>query len=497
MIGIQYCLQTCIFLCITSILGCKVKKEENIYVSHWYEKGIEGRIFHGKADILSIDGNCEPKFNYSGVIRDFFTGTEVNIYSRTSVKIDRENNSLILDQISSTQALSSIAQPFTPCDTNNPNDLDTAAVAIASDIDQAKIWYDTVVNDKKAIEDLSIEVQPLIRTTKSIVFKGTEGLINPPEDQLIAYDIIDNAFWSPPIADDPSTIGFFPHGVQLDNQTSLVLEPFWKLPFVARHEYGHHLFYAHMTRIFNNESFNYRNYLMENPYTHTTTQLPSVSKMILSKFNPNFLSSPALPRVDNNFMISALNEGFADLYSSYSLQGTIPNIQNYPCFIDARDPMKEKLKGNFGERKQWSLAILNALFDNSIQLPEENDEGTKTCPNFSPLRHHHVGSIIAFTVNQLLDESHSVTEDPINSWEIKTNLLLKWLDNLNKNLDPSDKGPKALLSQILEIAFDVATEDNANLQPESQICNTVRQYFSGWTDYWSPLGLNISTCINN
>ena len=278
--------------------------------------------------------------------------------------------------------------------------------------------YNAVIQADPSItlKGIKVDVAP-IKKVDIILDGGPEGGTN-----TLRYET-DNASYSP----KDLKITFLPQSKEYQAGTGSKI-PFWEVPMVASHEYGHHVF-----RTLYSDS--------------TDSSLSVVDGCFHSGkiIGITELSSQSGTR-DNKigFAMRSINEGYADLISFYSLDITERGLKEVPCFEKNREVDYPNFSG--GTKKIFNLTALE-LINSSESLVTR-----RTCndPDFQEI--HDVGAVFAHQVDRVLSE---YTYDK----SLKLKIVLKWLQKLAEN-NSEIKYSKAgkIFFYGIELAHKVAFE---------------------------------------
>ncbi|SMF56242.1 hypothetical protein [Pseudobacteriovorax antillogorgiicola] len=445
----------------------------------WYLAGDLQRNFYGEADELPIVGsNCFYSDRFHG-ISAVGSGQEEHYVEEVSYDLQLQTRTLSSIETFSSEMIS-LSESLTLCDEVYPErSREYVGLKVAKEVSQARLWYES--NSNEEIKNVILEVLPLVKVDRYERHSDEAKdfvLEDDPDAQVGAQyrksDMVYNAFYRSNYEGDP-TIAFLPHHTAKSINDN-VPTPMWEMPFVARHEYGHHVFSAHMFEKLQDKNLGYFEYLERNPFLHTTHAI--------RRANPQALRDT---RLESSLIIGALNEGFSDLFSYYSSNQTLPGIENAPCMTMTRDPASPSMPGAI-KSKKWTKEFLDYLFN--VESDVEYDF-THDCGEFYLGSPHSLGAVIAHTVDQLLSTSNRVKNSANPSAE-KTKLSLAWLDQLNQSLDFSVQGPKLVLSEILSGAALLATE---SAEPSVATCQVIRESFSGWKDVWNKQESSLKACF--
>ena len=224
-------------------------------------------------------------------------------------------------------------------------------------------------------------------------------------DDEIIYEgegetVVDNAFYA------NERITFTPQG-----KSSVENTPYWQIPFVAAHEYGHHVFATFFAfgkkysgsktqvgcfskRAHNNTTFKHRD-------------KPQLINSLLDVFSVDNIAK-------NKRLLSALNEGFADIYARYA---SFDYSLTIDCFKDSREVDSSKFAGQ--EDKILTTEIINYYVDS-----EKTYSGATTCDDYNYEDSHHIGTVIVHGF-------HAMMKDVRLSRSERIFVLIKWLQNMN------------------------------------------------------------------
>jgi len=264
--------------------------------------------------------------------------------------------------------------------------LEDVALSTLYTIDQVYDAYMQTSMNSNKMNQILMELHPLVMKKVTSARTGEEGL----------YTLVDNASYDYLT----STIIIYPQSkTNKQNKTYLNGIPLWKIPFVIAHEFGHHVFHTHFQK--SNIPLNINLNLLQSHLIDT----------------PYFVTSKVI-----SYSTLALHEMFADLFATYSLSDDIGSIKKLSCF-SYRD-VRSKFFGNLIDKKILTDNVIEIYSDDTENI--KNNEYDCETPNFKDI--HHVGSILAFGLNKLFDDSSIIYS---KNERLKT--LLLWADTLDKN----------------------------------------------------------------
>lgn len=216
------------------------------------------------------------------------------------------------------------------------------------------------------------------------------------KSKAITYST-DNAYYS------GSSIHFLPQSDDARDGKFFTMFPLWEIPFVASHEYGHHVFET----ILKTYGLSNINFVSGCFHSFDKTQ---IIKEYDSSFQTGFKRLPQNSRYD---ALRALHEGFADLFAHYTL-GLEGQLNGVNCFSESRNVMSPFF-GN-GDFKEFDSKSFNVFIDNEAPNVFSCDE-----PNFT--QYHTVGAVFARVVYAILEnEGLSDTES--------LRVVMNWAEDL-------------------------------------------------------------------
>lgn len=176
----------------------------------------------------------------------------------------------------------------------------------------------------------------------------------------------DNAFYSPASA----LITFLPHSKLMKENG--IKANFWEVPMVASHEYGHHVF--------------------QSIYGGALSPLECFGQATKKR---SFNKSLNLDRtVKQDDVMTAYNEGFADLIAHYSLDEKERDVHDVKCLEVSRDVASPTFYN--GKPKIFDEEALRLFFSSNP------DYTNGTCEDHSYQDVHVIGAIFAHTADKFL-----------------------------------------------------------------------------------------------
>lgn len=206
---------------------------------------------------------------------------------------------------------------------------------------------------------ISLSIGPLI--LRSMVTRNWDG-----ELEKQSMYMTDNAFYSPASA----SITFLPHS-KLVKESGFKAN-FWEVPMVASHEYGHHVF--------------------QSIFKGAMSPLECFGSTVKKKsFNKGLNLNRSVKQED---VMTAYNEGFADLIAHYTLDPKERDVHDVKCLEISRDVASPVFYN--GKPKIFDEEALRLFF------ASYNDYTNGTCEDHSYQDVHVIGAIFAHTADKFL-----------------------------------------------------------------------------------------------
>jgi hypothetical protein len=215
------------------------------------------------------------------------------------------------------------------------------------------------------IAPISLSIGPSV--IRSVVTRNWAGELVKDSSYMT-----DNAFYSP----SASLITFLPHSKNLKDNG--IKANFWEVPMVASHEYGHHIFQSVY------QSLNLPLDCFGHPQKKTRLQ-----KSLQER------------KVKQDDVLTAYNEGFADLIAHYTLDKRERDVHGVKCLEVSRDVASPVFYN--GKPKIFDEEALRSFFSSF------NDYTNGTCEDHSYQDVHVIGAIFAHNADKFL--GHLTNED--------------------------------------------------------------------------------------
>jgi len=231
--------------------------------------------------------------------------------------------------------------------------------------------------------------------------------------------MVDNAYYHPL----KEEIVFLPQskeGVRL----GLFGKPFWEVPMVASHEYGHHIF----------------NKLYPNFSKESKKEVMIARECFDNRLHGElgYFMSAKKRVVNRDYIHSSFNEGFADLVAKYSLSNEENNISDINCF-------KKNREIHVGVFADGTPKVFNS--QNMYKIFQGVKVEVRSCNTTNFQDNHIVGAVFAHSIDQIY------TSYGLSSKE-KLSMLLNWINTLNDSAELNSLNAKSYLKRSIELLID-------------------------------------------
>jgi hypothetical protein len=278
----------------------------------------------------------------------------------------------------------------------------------------------------KKIEDITkpyhLKLKPLKIRFFPLIKSQTEQYISENQISRKSGFLTDNAYYY----GHRSEIVFLPQSQEAVDNHVFAGVPLWKIPMVMAHEYGHHVFRSKVTKPLKTDL------CFDN----------------MSKDQENIKQNFALRYVTQDTVLSAINEGFADLFSFYTLKEEA-SVEGLPCFGKDRG-IKERYFSS-GTAKIFNQKVLSA-FKSKMAMNIRMHCEIHT--NFQDI--HMVGAVWAHFVDSLLTKANFSNEQ-------KLNFILNWVKKIKINKNMS-------VDQTIVYSFKSIIQHLKKFSPMSNFC---------------------------
>lgn len=293
--------------------------------------------------------------------------------------------------------------------------------------------YSSIARAKAFLTDLDVELPELkyiiAPSVKRIVINKTGRATHTEKTHLINNAYFDYKY---------QEIVFLPQGYSDSGKIPFNGIPLWTVPFVPVHEVGHHVFSQLMPSFFKKRS--------------------SLNKVCFDNRGADKIhyaqQNEGQKRIVNGqLVLTAINEGFSDLFAFYTLGKDI-NLNGLSCLSVSRDVSSNKFMS--GDPKNLTSKNIDK-FLLSTYLPQTNClEET----NYQDV--HMIGAIIA----SALDSTLNIMDFDKKA---KMRFTMKWIQKLNIQLTAKqlNKTPKKILKNSFNLLLRLL-KSNEKFNKEAQ-----------------------------
>lgn len=248
----------------------------------------------------------------------------------------------------------------------SPDTVESAALNTTYYINKSHLRFTTIVPDV-TVSPVTLNILP------AIIDSRLEKLFDGETIKRSRYRT-DNAFYMP----KAKSITFLPHSVEMRDLGMKI--NYWEVPFVASHEYGHHLF----EMLYKDSQ--YLGPDMKDCFGHSNEAKPKKT------FNKSI--NQRKPKIDD--VLNSYNEGFADLMAWYTLDPKEREVKGVKCLEVSRDVSSPRFYN--GKLKTFSKEALQSFFSYYV------DNSLRSCEEHSYQDTHVLGAIFAHNADSFLSE---------------------------------------------------------------------------------------------
>lgn len=248
----------------------------------------------------------------------------------------------------------------------SPDTVESAALNTTYFINKSHLRFTSIVTDV-AVAPITLNILPAIIDSK--LEKEFDG-----ETVKKSRYRTDNAFYMP----RTKAVTFLPHSVEMRELG--MKTNYWEVPFVASHEYGHHLF----EMLYKDSQ--YLGPDMKDCFGHSNQDKPR------SGLNKSL--NQRKTKIDD--VLNSYNEGFADLMAWYTLDPKEREVKGVKCLEVSRDVSNPRFYN--GKSKVFSKEALRSFFSYYV------DNSLRSCEVVSYQDTHVLGAIFAYNADSFLSE---------------------------------------------------------------------------------------------
>ncbi len=340
-----------------------------------------------------------------------------------------------------------------------------ATIKVLDDVKAANQFYRKTAENGSSTTPLSLNMFPLyeqyvkVEVDPDFVEEG-----QPSEIEQGGY-VTDNAAWTYSTDEngvDRYSMIFFPKSKELAKKGWFNGKGLWEVPFVARHEFGHHVFSEYMK---NTDAFS----SLSSWYRKKNSYLPLGTISGNGAIERSMLLARMGTSSQREAMWVAINEGFADLFAYLSMGGN-DQLADFSCFSKNRQLSEGKFHD--GRYKSVTDLVLNEFFteeesSNPLALAVEEEA---SCQSYSLRDPHIIGAMIAHGILKILSD-----DDDLEELSVRT---FKWISSLKDyGANYSQKDGSELLSYVVSKAVAVVSQEDDSAATLIKLTDKVNKYF--------------------
>jgi len=338
------------------------------------------------------------------------------------------------------------------------NTVEGATIQVLDDITAANEFFQRSRIDSKQTTQLSLNMFPMYE--QYVKVEVDPDLVEPGNPSTIEQGgyITDNAAWT--YSEDDSnnkvySMIFFPKSKELAAKNWFNGKGLWEIPFVAKHEFGHHVFSEYMkyTPAFDAILSWYGNREKFQSMGTLSSYGSIANSLLLARMGESS---------QREVMWVAINEGFADLFAYLSMGGN-DQLTDFACFSKNRQLSEAKFHD--GRSKVMTRSVLDEFFTDSdsesiiglLGLEEED-----SCQSYSLADPHMIGAIIAHGILNILSDGDDIDELTIRTF--------KWMKSLSTSSSRYyNRSGSDLLSYVVSKAVDVVKAENPSINLDEKL----------------------------
>ncbi len=236
--------------------------------------------------------------------------------------------------------------------------------------------------------------------------------------------------------------------------------PMWEIPFVATHEYGHHLFASLFPNYFNDTQIHSKVKLcFDNSHKHHRKGKSNHSHLIKNN---------SIRKIGLKSIVTVINEATADMFARYIVDEQI-TLRNLGCLKQSRD-IYSKHFTNGSSKRLTSKAL--SIFFNKKKIRSSN-----CYRNVDYQDVHIIGASIAYMFEQALSQLKLSKSE-------KLIFLQKWIKNLNlKYYTYKHLSDNEILEQMVVIGLD--TLKSSHSYSQAKTCALIGMNYPSLHHYYS------------
>ncbi len=467
------------------LVGCEAKtKTKIVEVNKEKVYTFTKESYGTPVPVPSVDPNCNSSrgLNLSNaIIENAFTGLQV-IETTTNIEEDTFIGGAQKDIFRQTIETENINNGYIvslcrSAESIPPYSKEGAAIGMKTQADAAHKLY-LAIQAGRTRSDVELPALQKINLNAAIDVKLVERNVDKNDKATEETSFLtDNAVFSP--NGKVSQLISYPQSTEAKQLGLLGGIPLWSVPGVFQHEFGHFVFHSIMNDSNSSGYAAYLEYSARHPDLHLFHQPTHTARKIAA--SPGLTANLAAFQQTQQFFIGALNEGFSDLWSYYTMKQP-KDMFNISCFAKNRNIASDVYYN--GLAKTWDSALWNKVFSFSLQddLRNVSRDPVERCsqPIFSSI--HIVGAAMAHTADAVFTAA-ALANPSKDSSILKAEMSIAWLQTMKQSDEFSDLGAKASLSRILNTAISTGMT-YLNGGDSTQFCKVVTSKFPALVSRW-------------
>jgi hypothetical protein len=316
--------------------------------------------------------------------------------------------------------------------------IEGAALTVAGVIDEIDDFF-TSLGAEHTLKPLIVQLFPNFEYQTT--YEVSQGA-------RLNFSVTDNAAWGRSRSRNQvdSVLYVFPMSEEYLQSRSKGAPYFWEVRWITAHEFGHHAFF---------------NFLGNRSREYFGFELTTLDGPDELAYHSSWQRLKGKATSAENFDLTAINEGFADLFAHYFRSSSTQEMVELDCTFAQRDVASPQL--NDGRRKVFA----NLLMDS---------RATSRCERVGPDDVHSHGAVFAYFVDRMLELPPAELTDPTAKAHIWAQYLTAFATSLERQLVAD--GPVILWPSAVETLLDVFAEKGW-LPLSAEQCELVYNTFAG------------------
>ena len=332
------------------------------------------------------------------------------------------------------------------------------ALTATNAIDKTKLFFDSIPISKPQLEKVALAVHPF--------------LLIPDERGSDKYSpMTDNLTFAPKMGNLGATISVYPKspvGNKIWPNMSM-----WESSWVLGHEMSHAIFWAYVAKYVSDSSLS---------ALFSEAILPIINLDVKSgryrdysevSSASNFNLADSKFQRDLSFLVTGINEGFADLFGHLAMNEPSGSyMDGFTCFEKTRSVVS-KFGGDEVEKTFSSRNI--AKFSSRSDYPSE---GEGACNKTIFADNHTLGAFIAYTFNQTFEAFGLVSPQD------KAASLLSWIPKLFDVFSDLDNREPSMTVMLNDVLHSFVKHVSADKTLTADSCTQLKSLFPGFMTKW-------------